>query len=93
MDSDKRNITDSVPDDLEELLNEAQKRTLRGINHFGWELHFVRRPLFQNPVPVLINREGNKFVILEENGSINETTEIDSRESMPAPELLKKMGG
>ena len=92
MDSDKRKTVDPAPDNLEELLNEAQKRTLRGINHFGWALHFVRRPLFQNPVPVLINKEGNKFIILEENGSINETTEIDTRESMPAPELLKKMG-
>ena len=68
-------------------------RALRGISHFGWDLHFVRRPLFQDPIPVLFNKERNKYIVLEADGSINENPDIDIRESIPAPELLKRFSG
>jgi len=93
MDREKRTDTNPVPENLEEVLNEAQIRTLRSIKHFGWQLHFVRRPLFQEVIPVLINKEGNKFIILEENGAINEMPDLDLRDCTPAPELMKKITG
>ena len=52
MDREKRNDTKPVPENLEEVLNEAQVRTLRSIRYFGWELHFVRRPLFQEVIQI-----------------------------------------
>ena len=91
MDKEKRQDTKPVPEDLENILNEAQIRTLRSIRHFGWELHFVRRPIFQEVVPVLINREGDKFIVLQENGAINEMPDLDIRDCTPAPELMKKI--
>ena len=91
MDKEKRQDTKPVPEDLENILNEAQIRTLRSIRHFGWELHFVRRPIFQEAVPVLINREGDKFIVLQENGAINEMPDLDIRDCTPAPELMKKI--
>ena len=93
MDNEQRKGMKPVPENLDDLLNEAQLRTLRGIEHFGWELYFVRRPLFQDAVPVLINREGNKTIVLETNGSINEKAEINIRECIPASEHLKKVAG
>jgi len=93
MDREKRTDTDPVPENLEDVLNEAQIRTLRSIRHFGWGLHFVRRPLFQEVIPVLINKEGDKFIILEENGTINEMPDLNLRDCTPAPELMKKIAG
>jgi hypothetical protein len=91
MDRERRQDTKPVPENLENILNEAQIRTLRSIRHFGWELHFVRRPMFQEVVPVLVNREGDKFIVLHENGAINEVPDLDLRDCTPAPELMKKI--
>ena len=93
MDQERRKGIKPVPENLEELLNEAQLRTLRSIGRFGWQLHFIRRPLFQEVVPVLISREGNKCAVLEANGSINERVDLDIRDCTPAPELMKKITG
>ena len=93
MDQERRKGIKPVPENLEELLNEAQLRTLRSIGRFGWQLHFIRRPLFQEVVPVLISREGNKCAVLEANGSINEKVDLDIRDCTPAPELMKKITG
>ena len=43
--------------------------------------------------PVLISREGDKFAVLEANGSINEKVDLDIRDCTPAPELMKKITG
>ena len=93
MDTEKRKGTKPVPDNLEEVLNEAQIDTLRAIKNFGWQLHFVRRPLFQEVVPVLINQEGDRLVILEADGSLNDKVILDIRDCTPAPELMKKIAG
>ena len=93
MDNEKRKGMKPVPENFEELLNEAQLRTLRSIGRFGWQLHFIRRPLFQELVPVLINSESDKCAVLEANGSINEQVNLDIRDCTPAPELMKKITG
>jgi hypothetical protein len=93
MDIERRKGMEPVPENLEELLNEAQLNTLRSIERFGWQLHFIRRPLFQEVVPVLISREGNKCAVLEADGSINERVDLDIRDCTPAPELMKKITG
>lgn len=93
MDIERRKGMEPVPENFEELLNEAQLRALRSIKHFDWQLHFIRRPLFQDVVPVLISREGDKFAVLKENGSINEKAALDIRDCTPAPELMMKITG
>lgn len=60
-----------IPDDLKEVLNDAQLQALQAIDGMGWELQFVRRPLFQGVVPVIVNSKDNSRGILEENGEIN----------------------
>lgn len=60
-----------IADDLKEVLNDAQLQALQAIEGMGWELQFIRRPLFQGVVPVIVNSEDNSRGILEENGDIS----------------------
>jgi hypothetical protein len=80
MDSEKRKGDKPVPDRLEEVLNEMQMLALRQIEGFGWQLRFIRKPLFQEPVPVVFSAEGDKIGILEEDGRINMEPDIKLRE-------------
>lgn len=52
-------------------LSKEQLATLHTMEQFQWELRFVRRPMFLAPVPVLFNRDGTRFAVLEADGSIN----------------------
>lgn len=68
---DNRNREVPVPDNLADYLNEDQMRALRRVEEFGWELRFIRRPLFQKIVPVVVSHDGERYGVLEEDGSIN----------------------
>lgn len=57
---------------LERLLNPAQIETLRGLEHFGWELKYVRKPLFQDAVPIVFDGDRKTFAIIETNGALNQ---------------------
>jgi hypothetical protein len=70
-----------VPLNLGEILNENQMTSLRQIENFGWQLHFVRRPLFQDPVVVIVSAEGDRFGTLEPDGRIEIKTRFDLRGS------------
>jgi hypothetical protein len=69
-----------VPENLEETLNEAQIFTLRRMEVFGWELKFIRRPLFQDVLPVLYHTDINKFGVLEDDGTLNMQRFLNVRE-------------
>lgn len=68
-----------VPDNLEEALNEAQMYTLKSMENYGWELNFVRRPLFQDVLPVLFHSDSNQIGVLEEDGSLNMQRDLNVR--------------
>jgi len=74
--SDKRNSEVAVPDNLGEYLNDAQLRSLQRVEQFGWRLAFIRRPLFQDIVPIVVNDNGERHGVLEEDGSINTEHEL-----------------
>jgi|GEM_PF-407206 hypothetical protein len=76
MDREKRKGVEPVPDNAMELLNQLQIMILRQIEGYGWRLHFIRRPLFQEPVPVVIDGDGRKIGILEEDGTLNREPDI-----------------
>jgi hypothetical protein len=71
MDQDKRKGGDAIPQNAMDMLNELQVLALRQMEGFGWRLHFIRRPLFQERIVVVIDSVGEKMGILEEDGSIN----------------------
>ena len=76
MGEDKRKGDKPVPENLDQILNERQKHTLRHWEGFGWRLEFVRRPIFQEIVSVVCNGDGNKIGILEKDGNINMEPDI-----------------
>jgi hypothetical protein len=80
MDEEKRKGEPPIPDHLEEVLNEHQLLALHRIEGFGWELRFVRRPLFQAAIPVVYNNEGTSIGVLEEDGRINMEPDIQIRD-------------
>ena len=60
-----------LPADVLYYLNEVQRLALHSLENFGWQLAFIRRPLFVPPMIVVNNSEQSKFAVLEEDGSVN----------------------
>lgn len=61
-------------------LSEAQLKTLKTMEQFGWTLRFVRKPMFRDPLPVLFDRAGARYVVLERDGTIDEQPNIKVRD-------------
>ena len=57
---------------LREQLNEDQQMTLRDLERFGWELRFVRRPPFQDTIPVVVDGDRKSFSVLKADGSLED---------------------
>lgn len=64
---------------LKRELNDAQLSTLQGLEHFGWELKFVRRKPFQAPVAVVFDGDRKNFAVLELDGILNENPGFEIR--------------
>lgn len=67
----RRKGDNAIPHNIDKYLNEDQVLSLRQMESFGWQLAFVRRPLFQEHVAVVSNSDSTKFGVLEDDGSIN----------------------
>ena len=70
MDRGKRKSDISIPPNLEEMLNEAQRQALPGIKYLGWEPRFLRKPMFQAPELVMQNASDGRTGILDVDGRI-----------------------
>lgn len=64
---------------LRDGLLPAQLATVNTMEQFKWELRFVRRPMFQAPVPVLFEPGGERYVVVEEDGTINHNPSLRLR--------------
>lgn len=60
-------------------INAAQTITLVNLERFGWELKFIRHPLFQQPVAVVFDSDRKHYAILEPDGTLNEKPDFDIR--------------
>jgi len=69
----------AIPDDMMSELTELQHQTLARLEGFGWAVGFVRRPLFQERVVVLFDPSGRQHAILNEDGSIDKTSDTPVR--------------
>lgn len=56
-----------------------QLATLKTMEQFGWTLRFVRRPMFLTPVAVMFAADGQRFAVLEADGSFNENPDFKWR--------------
>jgi hypothetical protein len=81
MDKERRKVDKPIPDNLDDTLNDFQLMALPALERFGWELRFVRRPLFQEAVPVVCNAEGTMVGVLEEDGRLNLELDVQIRDS------------
>ncbi|WP_238346356.1 hypothetical protein [Luteimonas saliphila] len=57
---------------LRDGLTPAQLVTLEAMEIFRWRLAFVRRPLFQAPIPVLFDKDDTRHVVIREDGTLDE---------------------
>lgn len=67
------------PVQLRAGLTPEQRKAVETLEHFGWQLRFVRRPLFRDPIPVLFDRSGERFVVLQPDGSLDESQTLKLR--------------
>ena len=61
-------------------LTPEQQATIHTMETFHWRLKFVRRPLFKIPIPVLFNPEGDRYVVVNEDETIDETPALKLRD-------------
>ena len=78
-DTERRKAEKALSNTLKRDLNEAQLVTLQGLEHFGWELKFVRRKPFQEPVAVVFDGDRKQFAVLQADGTLNEKPDFDIR--------------
>jgi len=71
MSREKRKGLPPVPDDLRQILSLAQKIALKELESFGWEVEYVRRPLFQEPRVIVRNPQTGKHSIVEADGTVD----------------------
>lgn len=64
---------------MEDRLSMDQVLSLRRLESFGWTLRFIRQPLFQDPVPVVMQGKGKAIGILEEDGRLRIDIDIQIR--------------
>ena len=61
-------------------LTAAQTEAIATLELFGWELRFVRRPLFRDPVPVLFEKNGTRWGGVDGDGNRDENPGFEIRD-------------
>ena len=77
--NDKRTGKNAIPEPLYKLLNNKQLESLKSLSDEGWEVCFVRKPLFGLRIIVLHNPVENEYAVLNEDGSIDTGPELKVR--------------
>lgn len=78
-DQERRTTPPRASRELRADLNDAQRETLSELERFGWQLKFVRRPIFQPSIPVVFDADSKKYAVLEADGTLNENPPFDIR--------------
>lgn len=76
VDKERRNQIKPVANRLLRQLNDAQRLTLASLERFGWELKFIRHPLFLPMVPVVRDPGRQNFATLQDDGSLTESAAL-----------------
>lgn len=69
--SERRGTKAAIPANLKGYLNQEQLVALQKIENFGWQLEFVRQPLFQDPIAVVISPDHQRHAVLMEDGELD----------------------
>lgn len=71
MNRERRKGQAPIPSNLREILSLDQKLALKELENFGWEIDFVRRPLFQEPRVFVRNPTTGKLSVIEADGAVD----------------------
>lgn len=77
---ERRRAASDLAARLRAELNDVQRITLQELERFGWELKFIRRPLFQPAIPVVFDPDRKAYAVLEPDGSLNMDPDFDIRQ-------------
>lgn len=69
--NEKRGTQAAIPMALARYVTDIQLAALRSLESFGWQLAFIRRPLFMQTVVVVESPDKRKVAVLEQDGSVN----------------------
>lgn len=78
-DKERRITPRRAGSELRSDLNDAQLGTLADLERFGWQLKFVRRPMFQPSVPVVFDPDRKTYAVLETDGTLNQHPAFEIR--------------
>ena len=70
---------DAIPKDIKSYMTKLQRDTLARLRVVGWSIQFVRRPLYEDQVILLVDSSGEQQAVLQEDGSIIRNPEISVR--------------
>jgi hypothetical protein len=70
---------DAIPNDIKSQLTGLQQGALARLEGFGWSIKFVRRPLFQEMMIVLVDPSGADHAILRDDGSVDRNIDVALR--------------
>ncbi len=76
---ERRKTDGKAANALKRDLNQDQILALGELEKFGWELKFIRRPMFQQPIPVVFDSDRKHFAVLNADGTLDETPGFDIR--------------
>ena len=79
VEKERRIGLDAIPEDIKSRMTGPQRGTLARLEGFGWSLQFVRRPLFQEQVIVLVDPAGKEHAILLEDGTMDRDIDLATR--------------
>jgi hypothetical protein len=68
---ENRNRQRPIPENFTDYLTAEQQAALNQARKFGWQLQFIRRPLFQEPTVVLSRFGGTVMAVVEKNGYVD----------------------
>lgn len=60
-------------------LNEDQRIALSDLERFGWELKFIRHPMFAENVPVVFDPDRKSYAVIRADGTLDEHPGFDIR--------------
>lgn len=64
---------------LKRELNQDQQIALAELEKYGWELKFIRRPMFQQPIPVVFDSDRKNYAVLKPDGTLDQNPGFDIR--------------
>jgi hypothetical protein len=79
MDKERRRDDPGERAKLRTELNEEQRIALSDLERFGWELKFIRHPMFQDIVPVGFDPDRKSHAVILKDGTLDEHPGFDIR--------------